>query len=186
MLENWSAWRRLLLGCHLEYDLLVWSLSRSLHINETLFGSKGRDVIMAEHFPKPLKLLGVLPPISFPWILTMNITRVIHGVGRLRSTNQHRNWHGVGQWRGEHPPSNAAKSSQLCSPNHFLTVWVQHWSFHQPSSFLLAEWRVHNMSGHFKTDKSLFAKPPWTLYAQLPIYRLNATDATPKLYLCFW
>ena len=99
-LENWSALSRLLLGCHFEHDLLVWSLSQNLNINETLFGLKGRDITTAGHFPEPLKLLGLLPPILFPWILTMSIPCVIHGVGCTRSTNQYCNWHGVGQWRG--------------------------------------------------------------------------------------
>ena len=39
---------------------------RTLKVNETLSGSKGKDVTMAEHFPEPLKLQGVLPPILFP------------------------------------------------------------------------------------------------------------------------
>ena len=38
--------------------LCLFGLCLSFNINETLFGSKGRDVTTAEHFHEPLKPLG--------------------------------------------------------------------------------------------------------------------------------
>ena len=112
-----------------QYDLLFWSLSRNLNINETIFGLKGRDATIfgskgrdatifglkgrdatifrlkgrdatifrlkgrdattAEHVPEPLITLGVLLPILFLWILTMNRHRSIQGVGHTGSTDRH-------------------------------------------------------------------------------------------------
>ena len=80
-----------------KYDLLVQYLSQSLTVNETIFGSTGRESTTAEHFPEPLELLRILPLILFPWILTINRRRVIYGVGRTGSTDRHRNRYDVGQ-----------------------------------------------------------------------------------------
>ena len=75
------------------YNLLIRSFSRA----ETIFGSKGRDVTMAECLPDPLTPLGALPHILFPWILTLNGHRVIYGVGRTGGLDRHHVIYGVGQ-----------------------------------------------------------------------------------------
>ena len=95
-LENWSVWRRLLLGRHLVYNLLVRSFSRA----ETIFGSKERDATSAECLLDPLTPLGALYHNLFPWSLTLSGHRVIYRVGRTGSTVRHRVIYGVGQWTG--------------------------------------------------------------------------------------
>ena len=50
---------------------LAWSVFVLQSDNhQTIFGSKRRDATTAEHFPKPLKVLEVLAPILYWWILT--------------------------------------------------------------------------------------------------------------------
>ena len=78
---------------------LAWSafvLQSDNH--QTIFGSKRRDATMAEHFPKPLKVLEVLAPILYWWILTLYST--IYSCGGKGCTYRHRAIYGVGQWTG--------------------------------------------------------------------------------------